>query len=204
MRITKTVVDRLAPNSFAWDSGLIGFGVRRQLRSAFYLVRYRVAGKQRYYTIGRHGELAPDQARKEAQRLLGQIASGKPLEKLSADSFGEALERYLTHARARLRERTVVETERHLRRYSSALHSLRLDTISRKDIAGVLTSYEGFTRNRLRASLSSMFSWAVKEGLTDVNPVTWLIGELDPVVLINFCDPFANCRLTFNDQFIRC
>ena len=78
MRITKSVVDRLAPNSFAWDSGLIGFGVRRQLRSAFYLVRYRVGGKQRYYTIGRHGELAPDQARKEAQRLLGEIASGKP------------------------------------------------------------------------------------------------------------------------------
>jgi hypothetical protein len=30
----------------------------------------------------------------------------------------------------------------------------------------------------------------------------WLIRELDPVVLINFCDPFADCRLTFNGQFL--
>ena len=30
-----------------------------------------------------------------------------------------------------------------------------------------------------------------------------LIGELDPVLLINFCDPFADCRLTFDDQFVR-
>ena len=179
MRITKTVVDRLAPNSFAWDSGLIGFGVRRQLRSAYYLIRYRVAGKQRYFTIGRHGELAPDQARKEAQRLLGEIASGKPLTKVETDSFGEAVERYLAHARARLRPRTIVEIERHLRRYSAPLHSLRLDAVSRRDVAGVLTGYEGSTRNRVRASLSAMFSWAVKEGLADANPVTqtWKLAE---------------------------
>jgi integrase len=179
MRITKTVVDRLAANSFAWDSGLIGFGVRRQLRSAFYLIRYRVGGRQRYFTIGRHGELAPDQARKEAQRLLGEIASGKPLTKVETNSFGEAIERYLAHARARLRARTLVEIERHLRRYSAALHSLRLDAITRRDVAGVLTSYEGSTRNRVRASLSSMFSWAVKEGLAELNPVpqTWKLAE---------------------------
>jgi integrase len=178
MRITKTVVDRLAANSFVWDSGLIGFGVRRQLRSAFYLIRYRVGGKQRYFTIGRHGELAPDQARKEAQRLLGQIASGKPLEKVETDSFGDAVESYLAFARSRLRSRTLVEIERHLRKYSAPLH-LRLDTISRKDVAGVLTGYEGSTRNRVRASLSSMFSWAVKEGLAELNPVTqtWKLAE---------------------------
>ena len=41
---------------------------------------------------------------------------------------------------------------------------------------------------------------AIDEPLTSY---AWLIGELDPVVLINFCDPFADCRLTFNDQFIR-
>jgi hypothetical protein len=111
-------------------SGLIGFGVRRQLRSAFYLVRYRVGGKQRYFTIGRHGELAPDQARKEAQRLLGEIASGKPLTKVETDSFGETVERYLAHARARLRARTSVEIERHLRRYSAPLHASSLSAQS--------------------------------------------------------------------------
>src|SRR5262245_31516049 len=31
----------------------------------------------------------------------------------------------------------------------------------------------------------------------------WLIVELDPVILINFCDLCADCRLAFNDQLIR-
>jgi hypothetical protein len=31
----------------------------------------------------------------------------------------------------------------------------------------------------------------------------WLIGKLDPVLLINICDPFADCRFTFDDQFVR-
>ena len=31
----------------------------------------------------------------------------------------------------------------------------------------------------------------------------WFIDELDPVMLINFCNLFADCRLTFNDQFVR-
>ena len=180
MKITKSVVDRLAPNTFVWDQGLIGFGVRRQLRSAFYLIRYRVGGRQRYYTIGRHGELTPDQARREAQRLLGQIAGGvDPNAKIEAGIFGDAIERYLAHARSRLRPRSLVEVERHLCRYSAPLHSLGLSAITRRDIANVLTSYEGFTRNRVRGSLSAMFTWAVKEGLVDANPVvqTWKLAE---------------------------
>src|SRR4029077_15079891 len=31
----------------------------------------------------------------------------------------------------------------------------------------------------------------------------WLIGELGPVGPINFCDPFADVRLSFYDQVVR-
>jgi hypothetical protein len=41
---------------------------------------------------------------------------------------------------------------------------------------------------------------AIDEALTGY---AGLIGELDPVLLINFCNPFADCRLTFDDQFVR-
>ena len=30
-----------------------------------------------------------------------------------------------------------------------------------------------------------------------------LIGELDPVLLIKLCNPFANCRLALNAQTLR-
>src|SRR6266853_6991372 len=76
-KISKQTVDRLPVETLVWDTSLIGFGVRRQLKSAFYLVRYRIHGRQRFLTIGRHGSpWTPDQARREATRLLGIVASG--------------------------------------------------------------------------------------------------------------------------------
>ncbi|MBI1384755.1 MAG: tyrosine-type recombinase/integrase [Rhizobiales bacterium] len=42
-----------------------------------FFVRYRVAGRQRYVTIGRFGPLTVADARKAAVRLLGQVAEGR-------------------------------------------------------------------------------------------------------------------------------
>src|SRR5919206_456722 len=76
-RITKVVVDRLAPGETVWDEDVRGFGVRRQRRDATYVLKVRIGGQQRFFTIGRHGApWAPDEARKEARRLLGEIAAG--------------------------------------------------------------------------------------------------------------------------------
>ena len=75
-QISKQTVDRLPLGSLVWDTTLVGFGVRRQRKSAFYLVRYRINKRQRFFTIGRHGPWTPDAARREAQRLLGIVATG--------------------------------------------------------------------------------------------------------------------------------
>ena len=78
-RITKRTVDALRPGEVVWDTGIRGFGVRRRSTEAkFYLVKYRFAGRQRWFTIGQHG--APwtaEQARNEATRLLGEVAGGR-------------------------------------------------------------------------------------------------------------------------------
>ena len=60
-----------------WDSSLTGFGARRQSSTAVsYVLFYRTSeGRQRWYTIGRHGApWTPDTAREEAKRLLGDVA----------------------------------------------------------------------------------------------------------------------------------
>src|SRR5919199_5096082 len=76
-RITKAVVDRLAPGETVWDEDVRGFGVRRQRRDATYVLKVRIGGQQRFFTVGRHGApWTPDEARKEARRLLGEIAVG--------------------------------------------------------------------------------------------------------------------------------
>lgn len=80
MPITKLDVDNLAPSSTLWDSGkgsVAGFGVRKQRAYPIFVLKYRAGGRQRWYTIGRFGSpWTVDQARKEAKRLLGDIAAG--------------------------------------------------------------------------------------------------------------------------------
>ena len=177
-RISKQTVDKLAPGSLIWDTALVGFGVRRQLRHPFYICRYRIGGKQRFLTIGPHGQWTPETARRECQRLLGIVATGvDPAAKARADdTFSLIAERYLARQQTKLKARSFVEVQRHLRKHSAALANLILTAITRRDIAQVLADVEkdcgAVSRNRVRASLSSLWTWAVQEGLVEHNIVT--------------------------------
>jgi integrase len=75
-KITKRLVDGLAAGETVWDAELTGFGVRRQRRDASFVLKYSFRGRQRFYTIGRHGVLTVEVGRAEARRLLGLVASG--------------------------------------------------------------------------------------------------------------------------------
>lgn len=60
------------------DDLLPGFGLRVTSGGAkSYFVEKRVNGKNKRITIGKHGQITPEQARKEAHKLLGDIATGK-------------------------------------------------------------------------------------------------------------------------------
>src|SRR5271167_3196935 len=77
-RIGKRSIAILKPGQVVWDGDVSGFGARRQADSVSYVLIYRTAeGRQRWHTIGRHGSpWTPDEARKEAKRLLGSVARG--------------------------------------------------------------------------------------------------------------------------------
>lgn len=81
-RLTKRVVDALAAETGAevriWDTDVRGFGVRcRPSGEKYYFLKYRVAGRQRWATIGPHGSpWTVETARREARRLLGRIIEG--------------------------------------------------------------------------------------------------------------------------------
>jgi integrase len=69
----------LEPDAIVWDPSLPNFGTRRQLSEAVsYVLFYRTKeGRQRWFTIGRHGApWTPDTARAEAKALLAAIANG--------------------------------------------------------------------------------------------------------------------------------
>ena len=178
-KVTKATVDRLGPNSLIWDHALVGFGARRQLRHVHYLLRYRLNGKQRFITIGRHGAWTPDTARTEARRLLGLVASriDPANERVRpAETFGAEVDRYLQRKRSSMKPRSFEGVERHLRQHAKPLHPLRLAEIDRRTIALRLAGIESdsgpVARNRVRSSLSAFFTFAIREGLVEANPVT--------------------------------
>jgi Arm DNA-binding domain/Phage integrase, N-terminal SAM-like domain len=77
-KVTKRSVDALIANMAIWDDELPGFGARRRHSgAAYYFLKYRVGARQRWHTIGRHGApWTPEEARKEALRLLGDVVRG--------------------------------------------------------------------------------------------------------------------------------
>jgi len=179
-KITKSVVERLQPRSMVWDTTLVGFGARRQLRHVHYLLRYRMNGRQRFHSIGRHGTFTPETARTEARRLLGLVAQrvDPASERVrSGETFGAEVERYIERKRSVLRPRSIIEIERYLRVQCKSLHSLPLTGIDRRTIALTLADIEQHSgpvaRNRARTSLSAFFAYAIREGLIDgANPIS--------------------------------
>ena len=133
-----------------------GFHARRQ-RSAVvsYMLMYRTAEKrQRRQLIGRHGSpWTPENARTEALRLLGEVASGKDpaAEKASkrrAETVAQLCDLYLADAEAgRLLTRrrkpkkpSTLETDRGRieRHIKPLLGALKVAAVTREDIDGFL------------------------------------------------------------------
>lgn len=100
-KITISSVDGLKQNEVIWDTEVHCFGVRRQIRDKVYIVKTRVNGKQRQFTIGKHGSpWTPTEARTQAKRILGDIASGEDLHAVRAGkrqqaTVSELAERYI-------------------------------------------------------------------------------------------------------------
>lgn len=107
-RIGLRQVRALKAGETIWDQYLIGFGARRQLSEAVsYVLQYRTReGRQRFFTIGRHGApWTPETARAEAKRLLGEVAhNGDPAAvkhaKRNAKTVAELCDLYLADAKA--------------------------------------------------------------------------------------------------------
>jgi integrase len=161
-----------------WDEKVCGLGARKQRRGTFFYLRYRHQGRQQMHSIGRFGSpWTPDTARAKALELLGMLSTGVDpfAQSLSSETFGAEIERYLARKKGSLKPRSFVEVQRYLQKCAAPLHRLKLEEIDRRKIAVLLaeieTSRGPTARNRTRTVLSAMFTWAIQEGLVDLNPV---------------------------------
>ena len=179
MAVGKVTISSIAKlRGWLCDTHVTGFCARRQTNGVFYYVRYRHNGRQVVRSIGRHGSWTPDTARAKALQLLGEVAGGADpfAQALAGEGFSAALDRYLARKRGSLKPASFTETERYLRLRCAPLHKLKLAEIDRRKVAALLgdveTAYGPASRNRARSALSAFYTWAIQEGLVDINPVT--------------------------------
>lgn len=109
--ITLRDIRDMEPGQTLWDEGkgaVPGFLARRQKSAAVsYVLFYRTAeGRQRWFTIGRHGApWTPDSARDEAKRLLGEVVAGRDpagdkKARRTAETVADLCDAYLADAEA--------------------------------------------------------------------------------------------------------
>lgn len=76
IKITKMRVDALLPGRTLWDSEIPGFGISANAHSKSYKLKYYFKTRQRMLTIGTHGTLTVDQARRQAIAYRAELNSG--------------------------------------------------------------------------------------------------------------------------------
>lgn len=188
MRLTRQTVSRLElppgkSETIIFDDSLAGFGVRiRAGGKRTWIAQYRVGTKQRRVTLGTVEAINPDEARDHARKLLAsvQLGTDPQAEKVAtrtraALTLDVIATRYLAHAKSKLRPRSFDEVERHIVQHWAPLREMPIHSVTRRDIAARLseisTSRGPFAANRARATLSALFTWAMREGEVEVNPV---------------------------------
>jgi integrase len=172
-RISMRVVEHLAAGQIVWDTEVRGFGIRCQRAKKIYLLKAAIAGRQRWFSIGEHGApWTPDLARKEAQRLWGEIRSGTNLAALrearrTRPTMADLCDRYLEeHAREHKKPSSAHLDERNVENHIKPLiGKLFVDEVARADIDGLKrAAKDGKTRKPGQSRRTSFRGGAVVRG----------------------------------------
>ena len=177
-KLTRRAVEALKANgadTVYWDGELTGFGVRvRKSGRRNYVLQTRVRGKLRWFTIGQHGRITPDEARVAALEILAQAKMG--IDPRDADAKRKA-EPVMTELGRRFLEEYVPNhckpsTQGEYRRsvelfIDPAIGEMRISEVERKDIAKLHFDLRDkpYQANRTLGVLSKMFSLAEIWGL---------------------------------------
>lgn len=179
-KISKRTVDALEPldqDKVYYDDALKGFGVRvRKSGRKTYFVMGRFEGRQRRITIGTHGPVTADQARKQAREILFDFAKGaNPTQERDetknapkmVDLCARFLDEYVpNHCKAS----TAAEYKRSVEIFILPVLKRKLvRKITRQDISALHSdlSKTPYQANRTLGVLSVMFAQAEIWGMRD-------------------------------------
>lgn len=146
MKLTKKVIDGLplpsAGQKLVWDDEVKGFGLRLTIAKKTYIVQGRVRGKGtgRRISLGEHGVLTVDEARKRARKELAAMLEGTdPVEQqkrteVQAVTLEKVVEKYLEDRRD-LKPSSRADIEKHLEKSFATWASRPFIEITRDKVA---------------------------------------------------------------------
>ena len=194
LTLTKRTVETLQPADkpwIAWDDRLSGFRVRVQPSGTkAFIINYRTRSggrraRNRRVAIGRCNHLAPEEARRFAQELLGRVARGEDPARERAESRGmptlrEAFEEYLT-ANPNRKSSTEALYQSQMRYCLGDWLSRPLDTITRREVEArfdLVSQRHGWAvANHIISLLRSVYRRPCVDHEALRNPVElWLVG----------------------------
>ena len=161
LKLNKTTVEAIEPPdkgyALVWDSEQSAFGLRitaSGVRS--YIVETRVSGKTRRVTLGKHGKLTADDARRNAKSVISSMTLGtdvtaeKRREKTLGVTLGQVVTAYkknrVTRSGEPLKARTKADIDRHLEKNLSEWKDKPITAI-RRDM--VLAKYEALKESSI-------------------------------------------------------
>ncbi|MEO5375488.1 MAG: site-specific integrase [Alphaproteobacteria bacterium] len=185
MKLTKRIVDAATPAAdgrqlILWDGDVKGFGLRVTPAGVkSYILNYRIDGRERRYTIGKHGSpWTCEEARTRAIEALREIATGNdPLEAKRAEreapTMTDLAARFLAeHADSKRKVSTAKEYRRLFdKKILPVLGVRKVVDIRRADIVRLHHDLRDtpYLANRTLALLSKAFSLAETWGLLPDN-----------------------------------
>ncbi|MEN6625413.1 MAG: site-specific integrase [Candidatus Sumerlaeia bacterium] len=173
-QLTKRFIDEIVPDPsrdvYYWDATLPGFGLRvKPSGRMVYILTYRNKHRRsRWMTIGQHGTIAPDQARKKATQLLAQAQMGDTDPADERDqvkgsmTMKQLAERYMKdHAKIRKKPQSIYNDQRFIDKFIiPQMGARKVQEFTRQDIAKFHTSLSDtpYQANRVLTLLSTMFN----------------------------------------------
>ena len=153
-----------------------------------WIVQYRIKGRTRRFRIGDYPTINAEQARKKAKTVLANVhlgadpqseqknerASGSRTLRAIANQYLEMKKLEVQRGQYRASSLRVTKLYLTAPRYFGPLHSHAITDITVQDIATRLNTINKnsgtVTAGRARSALSSMFTWAMRQGFMGPNP----------------------------------
>jgi integrase len=179
-QLTELYVKKLKPQSHAflvWDTKQHGLALQTQPTGAkAWKAIYSRHGRPRWLHLGKASAIGLADARTLAAEAMLAVAKGKDpaAEKRAergAGTFADLAARYVGHAKTK--NKSWQQGERLVERYAlPRWGKLQANSITRADVKAMLGRIENapVLQNQVLASVSAVFSWAVREEILPANP----------------------------------